>query len=189
MKENFKETSFYQHEYLVYDIELINKKLAIKIYLSGTKKEVKQGKMETIRTYEHLRTFYSSDLPKDIEILKSKGYMDANKFFHEDFLSQVVSNKMLLTYKLMLLGHHNKILEKAYDIKIIDGMNYIVTYISYVNMNTGVEYVMPLGILGKFDEKMVRILEDKGYKYISDTELMNHLNKLSKPFVLKRKLD
>ena len=179
----------YQHEYLIYDIELIDSKPAIKIYLSGTKKENQKGKLLTIRTYELKRIFYSSDLPKDIEILKSKGYMDANKFFHEDFLNQVVNNKILLTYKLMLLGYHNKILEKTYDLKIIDGINYITTYITYVNMNTGVEYVMPLGILGKYDEKQVRILEDKGYKFINETELMYHLNNLNKPFVLKRKLN
>ena len=42
---------------------------------------------------------------------------------------------------------------------------YLKTYINYINLNNGYEYIEDMGILGPFSEELVSELEKKGYKY------------------------
>ena len=69
----------------------------------------------------------------------------------------------------MHLSHKIKILEKVYTDYIIDNINYILTYMVYIDLDTGLIKNLYLGNLGMYNENIINDLINRGYTYISDS--------------------
>ena len=84
---------------------------------------------------------YPTDLEGTISIIRCVN----NAYGLNEFVGSkgfdIDTNNFLTTLNMKRLAFKHKLLEKVYDDKaVVDGMNVVVTYIHYVNMETGQEY-------------------------------------------------
>ena len=118
------------------------------------------------RNYYRKYLYLGMEIPDDIEAsichLQSLGYLHINHFKPADF--NVLTNHPLVQIKLMLLARNHKILEKVYGEEIVDDINHIVSYITYVDMRTGEISFMKVADLGVYSDEIISDAEYFGYK-------------------------
>ena len=147
-------------ENYVYDVEVINNAYVLNKYICYLARVDKQ----TIRKYYLIDSEEVEDLPSKIRDLKKEGYLSSSQYFPENF-EGVLNISLKNAVKLFLLRNKVKLLFKIF-VEVVKKDNiYLKTYINYINLNNGYEYIEDMGILGPFSEELVSELEKKGYKY------------------------
>lgn len=153
--------------YKTYDI-VLDETGQIRLDFYETRIET-EGK-EICYVHELRKSEYSENLENDIAILRGWNYLGMNSFRANSW--DITSKNPLLVIKMILLSKQHKILEKSYDAHTIDadGLNCITKYIYYVNMQTGKQFVMNIGV-EKHSEENICNLQGEGFKPIEDSVL------------------
>lgn len=112
---------------------------------------------------------------QELDTLKRLGYVPYHNFGYDNDVT-VCNKKPLLDIKLKLLTIRNKILERIYDIVIIDGKSYIFTYITYVNVNSGEHFMLNMGKFDLYAEDKIANLEQLGYVDVFNSSLFAHID-------------
>ena len=151
-----------------YDIIKDENNYHVHIYKEEIVNKRNKGKIDSYRAFTLLDDIYPDDLEKCIKELKSLGYLNGSKVIPEDYEGILINNP-IVKLKLMHLSHKIKILEKVYTDYIIDNINYILTYMVYIDLDTGLIKILYLGNLGIYNDNMINDLINRGYTYISDS--------------------
>lgn len=153
--------------YSTYDI-ILDESGQIRLDLFETRIEI-EGK-ERRYVHKFIKSEYPNDLENDIALLRGWNYLEMSSFKANHW--DIASKNPLLVIKMILLSKQHKILEKSYDTHTIDanGLNCITKYIYYVNMQTGKQFVMNIGV-EKHSEENICNLQGEGFKPIEDSVL------------------
>lgn len=173
---------------IYYDISLDDEGFRIDLFKEEIITKKVDNKIETFRTFKTIESNYTDDLEGSVKKLQEKGYINGSKVIPEDYLGVEINNPVL-KLKLLLLRKKIKLLEKIYTYEVIDNFCYIKTYMTYINLDNGLVNYLYLGSLGIYHEDKINDLNNKGYIFIKDSSLNEHLNTLhqNKKMVLNRK--
>ena len=177
--------------YYTYDINL-DDNLDIRVDTYGVDIETKMidGKKRSSFIFSLLNSVVPDNVEEYIKKLKEKGFISYKNFGDNSFKS-IIKNDPLKDLQISLLNFKHKLLEKVYDVVIIDNVHYIFTYLIYINVNTGKKYMINLGNLGLSNENLIMYLENNGYKSLGSSLLFDYIDyiniKNNKPLELVRK--
>lgn len=138
---------------------------------------------------------YVESIPVDEDNIKSwifslreKGFFSASKVVSNDFM--VDEGNLLYAYRSIFLPLEHKLLEKVFDFVYVDGTIHIFIYITYVNVNSGKLSTLRVNDL-VLSSDVISKLTNSGFKYIGESYLFRHLDKMeqvgSRPFVLNKR--
>lgn len=152
--------------YSTYDI-VLDENGQIRVDIYETRIEIEEKERRYV--HEFKKSEYYENLENAIALLRGWHYLGMNSFSPN--MWDIASKNPLVTIKMILLSKQHKILEKVYDDHtIIDGVISITKYIYYVNMQTGKEMVMNIGV-EKYSEKNICSLQAEGFKPIENSIL------------------
>ena len=135
------------------------------------------GRKHLVQTSDYVLG-HPYDMEEAMQALRHNGYYSWDQSVGIS-LDARVQNPMV-ALKLISLSNNSALLNKVYDDKdVVDGMHSIVTYINYVDVVTGKQYVLCVGI-DNYTPELVRELQDEGYVSIENTVLMDSLANLRK---------
>lgn len=170
-----------------YDIALDeNNKLEINLYGVDV---VRNGK-DCAYQFDYVETIPVNEesIKPWILDLRQKGFFSVSKIRTNDFM--VDEGNLLYAYRSIFLPLGHKLLEKVYDEVNAYGICHIFIYITYVNVDTGKLFTLKVNDLGIYSENLKEELTTNGFKYIGDSYLGNHLDKMdlvsSKPLILNK---
>ena len=148
-------------ENYVYDVDVVNDVYVVNKYICYLERKGKQ----IMRKYYLTESEEVDDLPSKIRDLKKEGYLSSSQYFPEKF-EGVLNINLKNAFKLFLLRNKVKLLFKIF-VEVVNNDNiYLKTYINYINLDNGYEYLEDMGILGPYSKELVSKLEENDYKYV-----------------------
>ena len=124
------------------------------------------------RRYKYIRSEYPLNICKRIKELGLLGYKSANYFLGSNF-DGLVETDYLKMIKLLLIAQKCKLLAKIYEEKEASEASVIKTYINYIDMNTGIDYLEMMGVLNGNDS-LIEMLDLMGYVQMGLTEFRDN---------------
>lgn len=126
--------------------------------------------------------FSGSEYPEDMEsrIWELRSLNDFHSLNEFDITSgfDVQTNNCIDFIRFKCLAVNHKLLEMVYDDKANDkDMNVVISYIHYVNLKNGKEYVECMGMKPQNDA-FVQGLQENGFVAIENSSLFSHINRL-----------
>ncbi len=124
-----------------------------------------------------------SEYPEDMEarISELRNFNDFHSLNEFDIISgfNVETNSLVQFIRLKRLARNYKLLEMVYNDKAVDdvGMNVVLSYIHYVNLKSGKEYVECMGKRPHADA-YVSDLRNRGFVAIENSHLLQKLEEL-----------
>ena len=160
-----------EKKYLAYDVILSAANIISVIKYKVIDQAVvnDQGQKEFFRNFYYIGYETPDDLSKRILELRDQGFMDMHQFEIKSF--DIVPINPLVYLKTILLAKNHSLLEKLYGNTIQDGMCYLESYITYVNLKTGELSIMKVRNHGVYSDQKIHELEDNGYKHICQSFL------------------
>ena len=162
---------------IYYDVSLDEQGFRIDLFKEKIVNKKVNNHIESFRFFDLISSYYTNNIPEDILKLKQNNCINGSKLVPETY-DGVIINNALTKLKLILLSNKIKVLEKVYLDTIIDNMNYTITYLTYINLDTGLIEAIYLGNIGLHNDNKINELINNGYIYIKDSMLYHHLNEL-----------
>lgn len=125
------------------------------------------GKRDYYRKYYYMGCEIPENMESRILDLQENGFFNMNQF--KNWGIDVYTSNPLMSLKILLLSKNHKLLEKVYGDSIVDNMSCLVSYITYVNMNSGEVSFMEVANHGAYSKDKLKDLEYYGYKYINES--------------------
>lgn len=160
-----------EKKYLAYDIILSAANIISVVKYKVIDQEVvnDHSQKECFRSFYYIGYETPNDLSKRIFELRDQGFIDMHQFKIASF--DIAPVNPLIYLKTILLAKNHSLLEKLYGETIQDGMCYLESYITYVNLKTGEFSIMKVGNHGVYSGQKTYELEENGYKHICQSFL------------------
>ena len=122
---------------------------------------------------------YQEELSIDhLNTLKKDGYIPYHNFDNDNQI-EICNINPVIDLKLKILNIHHKLLERIYDLVIIDGKSVVFTYLTYVNIFNGNMYMMNMGMLDYYNESIINHLDELGYIDVANSSLSDIMDNIN----------
>jgi len=130
-------------------------------------------------------SYMPENLENDLVQLRINKYRSLKEFGLADYL--IDCDNVIGNYIIALKGKKIKPLEFVYHPEVINNRSFLFGSVVYVDLITGKIYAIRTRNFGIENNEKINFLENNGYKHITNSLLINHLDKVNKSIALELK--